>query len=232
MRIGCMTTINEPMLGYWLTDLLPTGAELVVIVDQLALSDADLARFQQRTEGRLPAIPLHQFPSVAVHFVPSHNAPEMAALTRELKLDLLLNCGTPRIIKKMTLAAPRIGVLNCHPGELPWYRGCTVVEWALFNGDRIANTAHLMTEDVDRGPVVIIAPVDVATSDSYVDIRVKTYRANCQLMAKAVAMLMEDETATVPPTIEGKYWKPIDDEKLGQIMRSPLSATIRRWAAK
>ena len=33
MRIGCLSTINEPLLGYWLRELKKTGAEIVVNLD-------------------------------------------------------------------------------------------------------------------------------------------------------------------------------------------------------
>ena len=60
------------------------------------------------------------------------------------KIDLLVNAGTPRILKSNLLKAPSIGVINCHPGILPDFRGCTCVEWAIYLDQPIGNTVHLI----------------------------------------------------------------------------------------
>ena len=79
-------------------------------------------------------------------FVSNHNNSSLVKLVKSKKIDLLISCSSPRIIKDELLSAPKIGILNCHPGLLPYYRGCNCVEWALYNNDKVGNTCHLMTK--------------------------------------------------------------------------------------
>ncbi|WP_157100513.1 formyltransferase family protein [Rhodoplanes sp. Z2-YC6860] len=209
-------------MPYWLRELSGLDAEMVVILDEKALADADVERFRERTEGAFPRVSMYNYSEWPFYLVPNHNGLETVAIVKNLGLDLLLNCGTPRIIKSPLLKAPRIGVLNCHPGKLPDYRGCTVVEWALFNGDQVSNTAHLMTEEIDLGPIVVTETVNLKPDDSYVNIRVKVYKANIALLAKAVGMLIVDGSNFSSPSGAGKYWKPIDDERLKLLKSWPI----------
>ena len=58
---------------------------------------------------------------VPFFFIKNHNSLENIELINKRGIDLLINCGTPRILKATVLKAPKIGVLNCHPGILPDY---------------------------------------------------------------------------------------------------------------
>jgi methionyl-tRNA formyltransferase len=48
------------------------------------------------------------------------------------------------------------GVLNCHAGILPHYRGMDVIEWPIILGDKnnIGATVHFMSKDVDMGDML------------------------------------------------------------------------------
>ena len=46
-------------------------------------------------------------------------------------------------------------ILNCHPGILPYYKGCNSPEWAFLNKDNIGATVHLMNERyIDGGKII------------------------------------------------------------------------------
>ncbi len=96
---------------------------------------------------------------------------------------------------------------------LPKYRGCTVVEWALYNGDPLGVTAHLMDEGIDTGPIVAQATFDVADCPDYAAVRVKVYQAGFALAATAAADLLAGRARPVPQG-PGRYWKPIEPEKM------------------
>lgn len=60
------------------------------------------------------------------------------------------------LIKQELLAAPEIGVLNCHMGPLPSYKGMDVVQWPILENafNQIGLCVHLMVKDIDAGPVL------------------------------------------------------------------------------
>jgi methionyl-tRNA formyltransferase len=200
---------------------VPVGA---VLIDTNGFSTKNLAIWEDRTARRLPPIDLSEFASLQIpfYFLTSHNSPEGVALVNRLGLDLLINGGTTRILKESILNAPRLGVLNIHPGRLPDYRGCTCVEWAVHNDEEVCNSAHFMTKTIDGGPVVLSEGYLFSSTDNYVDLRVKVYRKGFDLLARAAdKVLLKGMTATVsmPQDPGGNYYKPISDELLEEVKK-------------
>lgn len=60
------------------------------------------------------------------------------------------------IIRKNIIAQCHKGIINCHMGWLPDYRGMDVVEWPLLlkDFDTLGFTTHLMDDGVDTGPIL------------------------------------------------------------------------------
>ena len=65
------------------------------------------------------------------------------------------------------------GVLNCHMGILPKYRGMDVVEWPFLENDRlnVGITCHLMDKGIDTGDILEIVKVDPKRFTSFIDLR-------------------------------------------------------------
>ena len=70
-------------------------------------------------------------------------------------IDLVLFTGGG-LIRKSLISIPKLGVLNCHMGILPDYRGMDCTYWALLerNYDKIGYTTHLMDIGVDTGAII------------------------------------------------------------------------------
>lgn len=60
------------------------------------------------------------------------------------------------IIRGPLMAKANLGILNCHMGILPKYRGMDCTYWAVLNGDfnNIGFTTHLMDSGIDTGPII------------------------------------------------------------------------------
>lgn len=220
------------MLGRQMKAILDAGIRVdALIMDALPAKHKDLVIHEERTEGRLPPIPMHVFASnhVPSYNVENHNWPGMSKLIGSLDIDILVNAGTPRILKTSTLSAARLGVLNCHPGLLPSFRGATCVEWAAYLDEPIGNTVHVMTEGIDEGPILLAEPLAFSQSDRYVDVRVKVFESGHRLLAKVLKMISEDrlDPAGVAQG-KGRYFKPIENEKLDEVKRR-LAAGLYRF---
>lgn len=208
---------------------------MAIILDSREISDADLLRFQERTGGQFESVPL----SAALHDhhesypVEDHNAEATAGFIRELELDLLINAGTPRILKASILNAPTIGVLNCHPGILPKYRGCTCVEWAVYLGEAVGNTVHFVDEKIDHGPIVMQKITHASESDEYEHLRARVFRDGVDLMADAVKQIAlgDIEPHTLPPQCGGDYFSPISDESLEVVKQRLRDGSYARQQA-
>lgn len=60
------------------------------------------------------------------------------------------------IIRGLLISRASLGVLNCHMGILPKYRGMDCTYWAVLNRDfqNIGFTTHLMDAGIDTGPII------------------------------------------------------------------------------
>lgn len=218
MRIGLLANIDAPYLGYQIEAMLERGIRpACILIDEKneSLHQKEIER--ERTQGQMPFRPLHEFAAhaIPVYFVGSHNGAECVSLVECLQIDILVNCGTPRILTEKILATPSRGVLNCHPGLLPMFRGCTCVEWALYLDEPVGNTVHLMSKDIDAGPIVSKKRTDALPGDTYSDLRCRVYRDGHALMAEAILLLENGLVLDPPPSLdEGRYFPVIATDKL------------------
>jgi folate-dependent phosphoribosylglycinamide formyltransferase PurN len=76
-------------------------------------------------------------------------------LLKSCQLDLIVFTGGG-IIRKSLITIPRLGIINCHMGILPFYRGMDCTYWALLEKEykKVGFTTHLMDEGVDTGDII------------------------------------------------------------------------------
>ncbi|MGD2118694.1 MAG: formyltransferase family protein [Chromatiales bacterium] len=233
MTVGVLATPGSPLLGYTLRALLEEGVPIGgVLLDSKGVSEKDINIWNERTNNHLPVIELETFADAMIpfYFVESHNSQSAVKLVRKLGLNLLVNGGTPRILKSEILNAAQTGILNIHPGKLPDYRGCTCLEWAVYNNEQVYNTVHYMTEDIDAGKVIMEEPYEFSSSDDYVDVRVKVYLGGFSLLARAANCILKNESLHSHqkfPGKEGRYYKPISDDLLDVVKKKLVSGNYK-----
>ena len=72
---------------------------------------------------------------------------------KKYDLDLALFTGGGMISEKI-INIFKIGIINVHMGSLPKFKGMDVVENSLISGEEVALTSHLMTKELDAGPII------------------------------------------------------------------------------
>ena len=221
--MGLLSAIEAPLLGYIVRELVRECVPIDgIILDSKPESQKDRRIHQERTADRLPPVPLEEFEGLHVpfYFVADHSSKATAGLVRVLSLDLLVNAGTPRILGPEMLDAPSVGVVNCHPGLLPAFRGCTCVEWAIYLDEQVGNTVHFMNERIDEGPIVLQEGLIFTRRDTYVDVRVKAYEHGHRLLARGVAKIIAEglRPEKLEPQPVGRYWGVIDPDKMDEVM--------------
>ncbi|CAN5171917.1 hypothetical protein BH10PSE11_BH10PSE11_27160 [soil metagenome] len=77
----------------------------------------------------------------------------VSASMKNLDVDLIV-LGGIGIVGEATLSKARVGVLNGHPGLLPWLRGTGVVGAAIDQGIPVGATCHLVDLGVDTGAII------------------------------------------------------------------------------
>lgn len=81
------------------------------------------------------------------------NSPEMVSTLEEIQPDYII-LGGSGIIKPSIIKVPTNGVLNAHPGLLPWFRNVGVVGCALMHGAPVGSTIHYVDEGIDTGSII------------------------------------------------------------------------------
>jgi methionyl-tRNA formyltransferase len=103
----------------------------------------------------LPPVLLAHNPHLKVLLV--EHADELAALSADvLRRARLIAFVTPVIVPPAILAQLGYGAINFHPGP-PSYPGWAPAHFALYDSAaEFGATAHVMTEQVDAGPIVAV----------------------------------------------------------------------------
>lgn len=169
---------------------------------------------------------------VPCYFVEDINSEESLNLFKSFDPDLIIQGGVG-IIKGDLLKVARVGILNSHPGLLPQYRGCTCVEWALYNDDPVGSTCHFITEKIDWGEILAREALTIEKGDTYQDIRRKSFHQCATIMADAVEMIIKDKY--VPNQIPldermSRYYKPIDDDKIDMVKKKLVECKYKHYS--
>jgi phosphoribosylglycinamide formyltransferase-1 len=88
-------------------------------------------------------------------------------LLRARGVSLVCLAGFMRVIGRPLLAAYQHHILNVHPSLLPAFPGLDAQKQALEYGVRVTGaTVHVVTSELDAGPIVLQAAVPVLDDDS------------------------------------------------------------------
>lgn len=80
-------------------------------------------------------------------------------------------------------------VINAHCGWLPKVRGLDSLKWAIYYGERIGCSTHIIDETVDQGLLIDRQEVKLDPTDSLFSIAVKQYELELNMLVESVAKL-------------------------------------------
>jgi phosphoribosylglycinamide formyltransferase-1 len=87
---------------------------------------------------------------------------------RGAEVDLVVMAGWMRIVTPTLITAFPDRMVNIHPSLLPSFRGLDAIGQALAAGVTLTGcSAHLVTEEVDAGPILVQAAVPVLAGDDH-----------------------------------------------------------------
>lgn len=133
--------------------------------------------------------------------VADHNHLKSLQMLQKIQPDIIIFTGGG-LLRQPLLNIPRLGVLNCHTGILPQYRGMDVVEWTAIeeNIDRIGfgATLHFMDNGVDTGPVLLKKKITLTSNATFENIRAELETIMVDLMLQGVRGLRDGSLTSVP----------------------------------
>ncbi len=105
------------------------------------------------------------------------------------RVDGVVMAGWMRIVTPVLIGAFQGRLINIHPSLLPSFRGLDAVGQALKAGVRISGcSAHVVTADVDTGPVIAQAAVPVFDNDDHQSLSERIHRQEHRILPWAVAL--------------------------------------------
>lgn len=225
------STFGSALLPIILKEFSARGIPIAANILDGSLDDRSKNIQTERTQGffNWPDFKDVESYEIPRYDVVNHNGEETVNLLKDLKVDIIINAGTPRILKKSILDLPTQGVVNTHPGMLPAYRGCTVVEWALYNDDPVGATCHFMTERIDEGSIIYSEVMPIAHGDRYEAVRSNMIYHWACVTAKGIEKIIKEGTTmrTLPFQGAGTYYKVIPEDKLMIVKEKLLKESYR-----
>jgi phosphoribosylglycinamide formyltransferase 1 len=117
------------------------------------------------------------------------------AIARELQargVSIVCLAGFIRLVGQPLLDAFPNAILNVHPSLLPAFPGVDAQRQALDHGVKVSGaTVHLVTADLDGGPIVVQASVPVREDDTAETLSARILIEEHRIYPEAVRILLE-----------------------------------------
>ncbi len=209
------------------------GAQFIKnIYDQLLLADDRFSNEKQITlksyshKHNISEKSLKKFANknnIPILFVQDQNNNKSLAFLRNLNPEVIIFSGGGLIRQKL-LAVPKYGVLNCHPGILPQYRGMNILEWTALDGNissiGFGVTLHFLDKGVDTGPILLQRSLEIKEFIGFRNIREQLEVLKVDLMLEGIQILNEN---SLKPEIQK-----MEDGKQYFVMHPRLLECARR----
>jgi phosphoribosylglycinamide formyltransferase-1 len=111
---------------------------------------------------------------------------------RKRNVHLVCLAGFMRLVGRSLIEAFPDRILNIHPSLLPSFPGLDAQRQALEHGVRVTGaTVHLVTSELDSGPIVLQAPVPVLADDTVDTLSARVLIEEHKLYPEAIRMILD-----------------------------------------
>ncbi len=118
----------------------------------------------------------------------------MAGLLEAHKVDLVCLAGFMRLVGPPLLTAFPNRILNIHPSLLPAFPGLNAQRQALDYGVRLTGaTVHLVTPELDGGPIVLQSGVPVLEGDTEETLSARILVEEHRIYPQAIQMVLDGD---------------------------------------
>ena len=107
--------------------------------------------------------------------------------------DVLVSMSFNQIFKRDIINLTPGGIINCHAGKLPFYRGRNILNWALINDEKeFGITVHFVDEGIDTGDIILQKTFPITDLDCYKTLLNTSYHACADILHEALVQIAED----------------------------------------
>jgi hypothetical protein len=117
------------------------------------------------------------------------HADDSIDVLKKLRLDIGLHKAGV-IYRGATIDAFRLGILNHHIGILPAYRGRSVLEWSILQGDAVGVTVFFIDSGIDTGARILLSQeVDISGFKSVTEAKEYLFNLDREFFRRALQLL-------------------------------------------
>ena len=161
------------------------------------------------------------------------DAAELLRLPGLGQLDYLFSITNLAVLPPQVIAMPRRAAVNFHDGPLPEYAGLNTPVWALANGESAHGvTWHLMTDQVDRGGVLVERRFVIGDGDTALALNTRCFEAGLETFTSVLDLLQAGDLAARPEAgLPRRMYRRRDRPMAAGVIDWTLSADqLSRWA--
>jgi len=136
------------------------------------------------------------------------NDPEFLQTIATLQPELNLSVSYDQILRRPIIDSAPLGFVNFHAGKLPDYRGRSVLNWTLINGEEeIGLTGHFVDEGIDTGDIILQRSLPVHWEDTYQTLLDRVVPEFPKLVVDTVELLISGNYQRQPQAhLPGSYF--------------------------
>lgn len=118
------------------------------------------------------------------------NSEDFLSKISGLNCDAYVSMSFNQIFKSVIINQTPLGIINCHAGRLPFYRGRNVLNWVLINGEReFGVTVHYVDEGIDTGDIIAQETYPISDLDDYSSLLERAYLYCSDLLYRSLKLL-------------------------------------------
>ncbi|MBU5676664.1 methionyl-tRNA formyltransferase [Alkaliphilus sp. MSJ-5] len=124
---------------------------------------------------------------------PSVNSKDFLDLVKQYNCDLFVSMSFNQIFKSEIINIPRLKIINCHAGKLPFYRGRNVLNWVLINDENeFGITVHYVDENIDTGDIILQRIYNITDEDDYSTLLDRAYIECGKILYDAIKLIQNN----------------------------------------
>lgn len=114
------------------------------------------------------------------------------------KCDLLVSMSFNQIFKQEILNLTPGGIINCHAGLLPFYRGRNILNWALINDEKeFGITVHHVDLGIDTGDIILQRRFPITDESTYGSLLEVAYVECAEILYDTLKLIQQDKASRV-----------------------------------
>lgn len=112
--------------------------------------------------------------------------------------DIYVSMSFNQIFRSRIINKTSNGIINCHAGKLPFYRGRNILNWALINDEKdFGVTVHYVDSGIDTGDIILQKTYRITDEDDYSTLLKRSHGYCADLLYEAMLNIVEKKSARI-----------------------------------